>query len=160
MLLLLRCLNHRDLCCTRTYLHWRGLCCSWKCLHHSKGAWAFSWSYLHLRGLCCTQTCLHWRGLCCSWRCLHHSREAWPAPGQQKHVLLLDLSTYITERCSAAGRVSFTGAWAAPGCIFTLSYESCAEPGLVHFTGASAAPGLIHASKLWASTEILTKLLK
>ncbi len=47
----------QTLSCILTCLHYRGLCCSCRCLP---------------QGLSCILTCLHYRGLCCSWRCLHH----------------------------------------------------------------------------------------
>jgi hypothetical protein len=50
VLLLLRCLYHRDLSCRWTCLHWGDLCCSWGCLDTS--SLCCSWIYLHYRGLC------------------------------------------------------------------------------------------------------------
>ncbi len=65
--------------CFWTFLHYRGLCSSWRCLHlsciwtclHNRGVYC-SWRCLP-QGLSCIWTCLHYRGLCCSWRCLHYS---------------------------------------------------------------------------------------
>ncbi len=65
MLLLLRCLHHRNLSCRWTCLHWRGLCCFWRRLHHSSrmcldnSSLCFSWTYLQYSGLCCIYTFLH-----------------------------------------------------------------------------------------------------
>ncbi len=45
---------------SHTSLHYRGMCCLWKCLLH--------------RSLSCTWTCLQFRSFWCTWTCLH----IWP----------------------------------------------------------------------------------
>ncbi len=65
--------NHRDLCCIRTCLHWRGRVytrAQGPELYLRNKSVSFSWTNLHYRVLCWTRMCLHWRGLCCSWRYL------------------------------------------------------------------------------------------
>jgi hypothetical protein len=70
---------HLDTC---TVLHYRGLCCIWKCLL--------------LRGLCCFWTCLRYRDLCCTPTCPHKGLSlTWPflVFTLQTPVLYLNVST-------------------------------------------------------------------
>ena len=83
-------------------LYYRGLCCSWRCLQYTTGAWAPS-------GRVCTAAeCTAPGGVC------HRARAA---SGR----------VCTTEECAASGGVYTMGAWAASERVFTT--EECTAPG-------------------------------
>ncbi len=97
----------RGLWCNRTCLYCIGLCCSWSCL------WAAPRTCLNNRSLCCFWIYLHSRGLCCT--------QTWyPA-----EVLC----------CSCRCLHHNTGAWAAPGRLWTTLAFAAPEPWLIHYRG-------------------------
>jgi hypothetical protein len=106
--------QHRDLrctwvylykssqCCSRIYLHYRCLCFTRNCLH-TMPELHLDLCAVYCRVLCCTWTGLLYRTLSCTWMCLDNNSSL--------HVLLLDLSTFTTETCTALG------------CVYTLAPE-------------------------------------
>ncbi len=178
---------------------------------YTTGAWpASDVSTLHYRGLCCTGRCLHYRGLSCIYDVSTLQRPvlllelsspygAWAASDVstiQRPVLFLELFT--PQEPELHWRVYTTEAWAAPGVVYCtpqrpelhlkcLHYRglSCSWSCLLYTTGALAAsdvstlqrpllllelytvhhrgttetyaaPGVVYTTGAWAASDVST----
>jgi len=116
-------LVNRSLSCTKTCLHYRGLCCIGRVYALGLSCtWMYTVTLYHYNGvLCASWTCLQQRGPSCTWTCPDNRSLA------------------------SSGRVYITGAWAA--LEHTLTAEACISSGFVYTTEACAPHQ--HVFTLW-----------